>query len=78
MILTPKTEIDARINSLQKEMAAAEFDGAIIMLNSDMYYLTGTVQNAHLFVPAKGEPVLAVRKSLSRGMQESPLKILLP
>lgn len=78
MILTPKTEIEARIQSLQKEMAAAELDGAIIMLNSDMYYLTGTVQNAHLLVPVEGEPVLAVRKSLSRGQEESPLKNIVP
>lgn len=73
MLLTPKAEIDERIGMLQKEMENTELEGAIILLNSDMYYLTGTVQNAHLFVPLEGEPVLMVRKSLNRAREESPL-----
>lgn len=78
MLLIPKTEIYARIDKLQKEMVAAGFDGAIVLLNSDMYYLTGTVQNSQLFVPAQGEPVLAIRKSLERGRKESLLKNIVP
>lgn len=78
MILTPKKEINARIKNFQKELAAKEFDGAVIILNSDLFYLTGTVQNAHLFVPAQGEPVMAIRKSLNRGREESPLPNIVP
>lgn len=78
MLLTPKEEIYARVEKFQKELVGKELDGAIIVLNSDMFYLAGTVQNAQLFVPAAGEPVLMIRKSLRRGQEESPLKNVVP
>lgn len=73
MLLTPRSEIESRISKLQQEMARAGCEGAMILQNSDLYYFTGTVQNSQLYVPAEGQPVLAVRKSFSRAMQESPL-----
>ncbi len=73
MLLTPRSEIESRISKLQQEMTMAGCGGAIILQNNDLYYFTGTVQNSQLFVPAGGQPVLAVRKSYSRAKQESPL-----
>ncbi|MEQ8237430.1 MAG: Xaa-Pro peptidase family protein [Syntrophomonadaceae bacterium] len=73
MLLTPRSEIEFRISKLQQEMHMAGCRGAIILQNNDLYYFTGTVQNSQLFVPAQGQPVLAVRKSYSRAKQESPL-----
>jgi len=78
MLLTPREEIESRIARFQQELAESELDGAIIVLNSDMFYLAGTVQNAQLFVPTQGEPVLMIRKSLRRGQEESPLKNVVP
>lgn len=78
MKLTPRAEIDARITGLQEKMREQEFDGAIIILNSDMFYFTGTVQNSFLFVPASGNPVLMIKKSLNRGRCESPLNNIVP
>jgi Xaa-Pro aminopeptidase len=78
MLLTPREEIYARVEKFQKELAEKELDGAIIVLNSDMFYLAGTVQNAQLFVPVSGEPVLMIRKSLRRGLEESPLRNVVP
>ncbi|HCF50166.1 MAG TPA: aminopeptidase P family protein [Syntrophomonas sp.] len=78
MLLTPREEIESRIQKFQQELAGKELDGAVIVLNSDMFYLAGTVQNAQLFVPAQGEPVLMIRKSLRRGQEESPLKNVVP
>lgn len=78
MLLTPKTEIDARIALLQKELTRAGYDGAILVQNNDLFYFTGTVQNSQLYVPSGGEPVLAVRKSFARARQESPLKNIVP
>jgi len=38
-----------------------------------LFYFSGTCQNAHLFIPAQGEPALMVRKSLKRTREESAL-----
>ncbi len=78
MLLTPREEIYDRVKKFQQEMMEKSLDGAIVVLNSDMFYLAGTVQNAQLFVPASGEPVLMIRKSLRRGREESPLKNVVP
>lgn len=78
MLLTPKTEIEARITNFQQQLAMDGYDGAIIVQNNDLFYFTGTVQNSQLYIPAAGEPVLAVRKSYSRARQESPLKNIVP
>ncbi len=75
---TPKSEIENRIRSFQDKVTNQGLDGAIILLNSDMFYFTGTVQNSYLFIPAEGEPIFMVKKSLSRAQQESPLKNIVP
>ncbi|WP_425059932.1 putative peptidase [Sporomusa carbonis] len=74
MDFTPKSEIETRTYNFQKKLTDQGLDGAIIVLNSDMFYFTGTVQNSFLYIPAGGEPVLMVKKSLRRGQEESPLK----
>jgi len=74
MKLTPKSEIENRIARLQAELVEQELDGTIIILNSDMFYFTGTVQKSYLYVPAEGKPVLMIIKSLQRGQAESPLE----
>lgn len=76
--ITPKSEIEKRISKLQEKLIIQEFDGTIIVLNSDLFYFSGTVQNSYLYVPARGEPVLMIRKSLNRGKDESPLKNIIP
>jgi Xaa-Pro aminopeptidase len=74
MDLTPKLEIDNRMVSFQEKLRQQELTGALIILNSDLFYFTGTVQNSFLYVPAQGEAVLMVKKSLHRGQAESVLK----
>lgn len=78
MNVTPKAELEARIEKLQREIAEQGLDGALILLNSDLFYFTGTVQNSFLYVPAAGEPVLMIKKGLHRGSQESRLKNIVP
>ena len=70
---TPKAELDHRIARFQQYLAAEALDGALILQNTDLYYLAGTIQQAHLYVPASGAPVLMVRKSLERAQTESAL-----
>lgn len=76
MNFTPKSEIENRISNFQQKLN--RLDGAIIVLNSDMFYFTGTVQNAYLYIPACGDPVLMVRRSLRRAQEESSLKNIVP
>lgn len=74
MKYTPKSEIYTRIDCFKKKLTEADMDGSIILLNSDIFYFTGTVQNSFLYIPTIGEPVLMVKRGLQRALEESPLK----
>jgi len=69
----PAQEIEGRVARFQEALRAAELDGAILVQETDLVYLAGTGQSAHLVVPAEGEPALFVRKTLERAREESPL-----
>jgi Xaa-Pro aminopeptidase len=73
MISTPLDEIQRRIKTLQSAMADTGLDAALIVQRVDLFYFSGTGQDAHLFVPAEGAPLLLVRKSFERAVQDSPL-----
>ena len=70
----PESELARRIASLQVALADREIDGALILQNTDLYYFAGTTQQAHLFVPVQGPPLLMVRKSFQRARAESSLE----
>jgi len=72
--LTPKSEIETRINKLQKTLKEADIDGAVITQFIDLFYFTGTSQSGHLIVPAEGKPLLMVRKSFARAQKESSIE----
>lgn len=74
----PLAQIEQRISRLQSAMAEQGFSGALIIQTADLYYFSGTVQDAHLLVPTEGEPRLLVRKSLERALEDSPLKHISP
>ena len=71
MRYTPKSELDMRLTKLQEKLLEQGVDGAIIVQNADLFYFTGTIQRSHLFVPAKGQPLLLVKKNLQRATEES-------
>jgi Xaa-Pro aminopeptidase len=71
--LTPKAEIYRRISAFQAALAKDHLEGALIHQDVDLFYLSGTMQQAFLFVPVQGEPLLLVKKDLSRALTESPL-----
>ncbi|MGB6064140.1 MAG: Xaa-Pro peptidase family protein [Desulfomonilaceae bacterium] len=75
---TPLGEIQRRITSLQSAMAENGFDAALIVQRVDLFYFSGTGQDAHLFVPVDGSPLLMVRKDFERAVQESPLESVSP
>jgi Xaa-Pro aminopeptidase len=67
-----------RITKLQEHLRAKEIDGALIVYPIDVYYFAATRQNAVLWVPATGAPLLLVRKSLARAQAESSIDAIRP
>lgn len=76
--MTPATECTRRLAALREALTARGLEGALVLQAVDVLWLTGTRQNAALWVPAEGEPALLVRKSLERARGESPLARVLP
>lgn len=76
--MIPKTECKQRIDSLAMRLSKEGIDGALLVYGVDLYYYTGTRQNALLWVPAGGAPVLMVRKSFTRAAQESAVSDVRP
>jgi Xaa-Pro dipeptidase len=74
MSSTPLDEIQRRITALQSTMAKNGLDAALIVQRVDLFYFSGTGQDAHLFVPVEGAPILLVRKSFERAVDDSPLE----
>jgi Xaa-Pro dipeptidase len=70
----PAEEIERRVAAFQAGLARDDLDAALIVQSADLVYLTGTAQNAHLIVPAAGEPLLLVRRDLERARAESALR----
>jgi Xaa-Pro dipeptidase len=71
-------EISRRVARFQHELSAHQVDGALIVQKTDLYYFTGTDQDAHLWVPADGDPLLMVRKSLERAVEDAATKQIVP
>jgi Xaa-Pro aminopeptidase len=72
--ITPAAELEARVAKLQAFLADQGLDGALIVQNTDLFYWAGTIQQAHLYIPVQGEPLLMVRKSFERARAESALR----
>lgn len=76
--MTPFDELQKRIKKLQLAMLKEEIGGALLVQRADLFYFSGTGQNAHLYVPSEGEPILIVKKSLARAREESALENIIP
>jgi Xaa-Pro aminopeptidase len=63
---------------MQAQLQTKGVDGALFIFPIDVFYFSGTRQNSTLWIPAAGEPVLLVRKSLSRARVESVLTDIRP
>lgn len=71
--LTPASESARRAAALRQALAGAGLDGVLLLQAVDVFWISGTRQNAALWLPAEGDPLLLVRKSLERARAESPL-----
>ena len=74
----PPAEIERRIVGLQQGLREAGIDCAVLVEAADLVYLTGVMADAHLLVPADGDPVLLVRRGLERVEAESPIEDIRP
>jgi len=75
---TPKSEIERRIEKLQRKLDENNIDGALILQKADLFYFTGTIQDAHLYVPCDNDPILMVYKDMERAVAESSIKNIVP
>lgn len=73
-----ENEIYGRIKRFRKRLSDHGVDGALIVEKTDLYYLSGTKQDGHLFVPVGGTPLLMVRRDFGRAVSESPLQEIVP
>jgi Xaa-Pro aminopeptidase len=78
MLFTPKEEIQKRIDRLKPLLEKASLDGAFFHYKIDYFYLSGTMQDALLYVRPDRNPILFVRRELARARRESPLDEIVP
>jgi Xaa-Pro dipeptidase len=69
-----KAESQQRIARLQEQLQTKGIDAAVFIYPIDVYYFAGTRQNSLLYIPAQGEPMLLVRKSLARARLEAAVE----
>jgi Xaa-Pro dipeptidase len=70
---TPKEEIELRLDRVREGMASKGIDTLLVVQKMDYFYLSGTTQDALLFVPLDGDPLLLVKRELERARLDSPL-----
>lgn len=74
-LLTPCAELKKRINSFQIELQNNGLDGALILQSADMVYFTGTYQNANIYIPVEGKPLIMVRRTINRMKTDTTLDV---
>jgi len=68
----------SRTTRFQDRLRAMGLDGALLAQATDVFYFSGTRQNAALWIPAGADPVLVVRKSVARAREESAVADVRP
>nr|MCU0605638.1 aminopeptidase P family N-terminal domain-containing protein [Desulfobacterales bacterium] len=74
----PRGEIERRTAAIQAELRRADIDGLFVVQRADLFYFSGTAQNAFLYLPAEGRPLLFVKQSVARARAESALDAVVP
>jgi len=75
---TPASELELRIAKLQDFLIKEKIDAALILQRVDLFYFSGTIQQANLYIPSQGDPILLAVKSSERAMAESAIKRIVP
>jgi Xaa-Pro dipeptidase len=75
-LFTPAQEVQARIFRVRAGMGREGIEALLVTQKVDLFYLTGTSQDALLFLPLEGEPLVLVKRELERAKVESPLPMI--
>ena len=72
----PAAEIDRRVHAVQDGLAREDspVDLLLVVQKADLFYLSGTLQQCHLALPAAGSPRLLVRKVRETAEADSPIR----
>lgn len=70
----PKAELDDRCLRFQALLQQRGIDAALLVQNADLYYFSGTVHRAYLYIPAEGLPLLLGGRGAERIESESLLE----
>ena len=73
--LVPAEDIEQRVAAFQQRLADADVDLAWIEHPADRTYLSGSVQDGVLLIPASGEPVFFVKLSRQRAETEARVPV---
>jgi Xaa-Pro dipeptidase len=65
------TIFEQRQQALQREMIERGWSGFLVTNNVDIYYYCGSMQTGYLFIPAEGDALYLVRRSLVRAEEEA-------
>ncbi|CCO24901.1 M24 family metallopeptidase [Maridesulfovibrio hydrothermalis] len=79
-IVVPRSELEARWAKCRRFLAevAPDAGGMLCFSRLQIYYLSGSFVNGAVWLPLEGEPVLFVRRSISRARIESTCRNIVP
>lgn len=64
-----------RRRALQEKLKERGATGMLLTQNVDLYYFTGSMQLGYAYIPAEGEPLFWVRRSVSRAREEADVPV---
>jgi Xaa-Pro aminopeptidase len=75
---TPETELQQRVGRIKSAMRRTDVDALLVVQKMDCFYFSGTTQDAVLFIPIDGEPLLMVKREVERARAESAWPEVIP
>lgn len=75
--MVPRSELNSRLASFQRTLGEEGIDAALIVQHADLFYFSGAVNKAYLYIPASDAPVMMVFPGAERvrGESEFPLVV---
>lgn len=69
--MVPSSELNSRMTSFQQTLGEEGIDAALLLQHADLYYFSGAVSRAYLYIPATGSPVLLLFPGMERVRRET-------
>jgi len=74
-IAITKEEFLTRIGKLQELLHVNSISGFLVTQHIGLYYLTGSMQAGFAFIPAEGDAIFYVRRSVERARAEAAIRV---